>query len=86
MVLRLARENESRGYRRIQSEFAGLGITVVPSTVWQILKSAGIVIQYAETALRGTRGSLSSSLVTGLYALQAKACARIGTGMAAILR
>jgi putative transposase len=42
LVLRLARENESRGYRRIRGELAGLGITVAPSTVWQILKSAGI--------------------------------------------
>jgi len=41
-VLRLARENESWGYRRIQGELAGLGITVAPSTVWQILKNAGI--------------------------------------------
>ena len=42
MVLRLARENESWGYRRIHGELAGLGITVAASTVWQILKSAGI--------------------------------------------
>ena len=35
-------ENESRGYRRIHGELAGLGITVAPSTVWQILKDAGI--------------------------------------------
>jgi putative transposase len=41
-VLRLARENESWGYRRIHGELAGLGITVAPSTVWQILKTAGI--------------------------------------------
>ena len=40
--LRLARENESWGYRRIHGELAGLGITVAPATVWQILKSAGI--------------------------------------------
>ncbi len=40
-VLRLARENESWGYRRIRGELAGLGITVAPSTVWEILKSAG---------------------------------------------
>jgi len=38
----LAGENESWGYRRIHGELAGLGITVAPSTVWQILKSAGI--------------------------------------------
>jgi transposase len=41
-VLRLARENESWGYRRIHGELAGLGITVAPSTVWEILKRAGI--------------------------------------------
>jgi transposase InsO family protein len=37
-----ARENESWGYRRIHGELAGLGITVAPSTVWQILKDADI--------------------------------------------
>jgi putative transposase len=42
VVLRLARENESCGYRRIHGELAALGITVAPSTVWQILKIAGI--------------------------------------------
>jgi transposase len=41
-VLRLARENESWGYRRIHGELAVLGVTVAPSTVWQILKRAGI--------------------------------------------
>jgi transposase len=42
VVLRLARENESWGYRRIHSELGGLGITVAPSTVWEVLKNAGI--------------------------------------------
>jgi len=42
VVPRLARENESWGYRRIHGELAGLGIKVAPSTVWQILKSSGI--------------------------------------------
>jgi transposase len=42
VVLRLARENESWGYRRIHGELAGLAITVAPSTVWQVLKEAGI--------------------------------------------
>jgi putative transposase len=41
-VLRLARENESWGYRRIHGELARPGVTVAPSTVWRILKSAGI--------------------------------------------
>src|SRR6185437_2015850 len=42
VALRLARENESWGYRRIHGELAALGIAVAPSTVWQILKDAGI--------------------------------------------
>ena len=42
LVLRLARENESWGYRRVHGELAVLGVTVAPSTVWQILKDAGI--------------------------------------------
>ena len=42
LVLRLARENASWGYRRIHGALAGLGIRVAPSTVWVILKAAGI--------------------------------------------
>jgi len=42
VVLRLARENESWGYRRIHGELAGLGIMIAPPAVWEILKSAGI--------------------------------------------
>jgi hypothetical protein len=38
----MARDNPARGYRRIQGELAGLGHEVAPSTVWQILKDAGI--------------------------------------------
>ena len=42
LVLRMARDNESWDYRRITGELAGLGITVAPSTVWEILKRHGI--------------------------------------------
>jgi putative transposase len=42
LVLRLAAENPSWGYRRITGELAGLGRKVAPSTVWAILKKAGI--------------------------------------------
>jgi transposase len=42
LVLRLARENSSWGYRRIHGELLVLGIKVAVSTVWEILKEAGI--------------------------------------------
>ena len=42
LVLRLVRENPTWGYRRIHGELLVLGITVAASTVWQILKDAGI--------------------------------------------
>ena len=41
-IIRLARENPTWGYRRIHGELARLGITIAASTVWAILKKAGI--------------------------------------------
>jgi putative transposase len=42
LVLRLAKENPSWGYRRTHGELLVLGIKVAASTVWQILTEAGI--------------------------------------------
>ncbi|MGC9537589.1 integrase core domain-containing protein [Streptomyces sp. UG1] len=42
LVLRLAHENSSWGYRRIHGELAVLGIKVAASTVWEILREHGI--------------------------------------------
>ena len=42
LVLRLAGENSSRGYRRIHGELAALGVKVAASTVWEILNEHGI--------------------------------------------
>lgn len=42
LVLRLARENPSWGYRRLHGELLVLGIKVAASTVWKMLKEAGI--------------------------------------------
>jgi transposase InsO family protein len=42
LVLRLTRENPSWGYRRVHGELLVLGIQVAASTVWEMLKDAGI--------------------------------------------
>jgi putative transposase len=42
LVLRLARENPSWGYRRIHGELLVLGIKTAASTVWEILQQEGI--------------------------------------------
>ena len=42
LILRLARENPSGGYRRIHGELLVLGIKTAASTVWAILRDSGI--------------------------------------------
>jgi hypothetical protein len=42
LILRMAAENPTWGYRRIHGELARLGYRVAPSTVWLLLNRAGI--------------------------------------------
>jgi hypothetical protein len=53
LVLRLARENNGWGYRRIHGELLVLGIKVAASTVWEILTGAGIDPPPQRTSQRG---------------------------------
>jgi putative transposase len=42
LILRMATDNPTWGYRRIHGELAGLGYQIGASTVWKILNAAGI--------------------------------------------
>jgi hypothetical protein len=42
LVLRMARENPTWGYRRVHGELCRLGYTIGASTVWAILQRAGV--------------------------------------------
>ncbi|GAA0915231.1 integrase core domain-containing protein [Virgisporangium aurantiacum] len=42
LVLRLAAENPTWGHRRVQGELVGLGYQIATSTVWKILRQAGV--------------------------------------------
>ncbi len=54
LILRLARENPRWGYRRVTGELIGLGIQVSPTSVRNVLTSAGI-------GPAGRRGGMSWS-------------------------
>jgi len=42
LALEMARDNPTWGYRRICGELTGLGHKIAPSTIWEILRAAGI--------------------------------------------
>ena len=42
VAIRLARENPAWGYRRVHGELCRVGYTVAASTIWKILRGAGI--------------------------------------------
>jgi hypothetical protein len=57
LVVRLAKENGTWGYRRIQGELKHLGIAIAPSTVWSILQAEGIDPAPRKAWLPGCRPS-----------------------------
>ena len=83
LVLQLAKDNPTWGYRRIHGELAGLGHRVAPSTVWRILKQANIdpapqrsgptwrqfLTAQAQTILATDFATVDTVLFTRLYLL-----------------
>jgi putative transposase len=74
LVLQMARENHTWGYRRIQGELIGLGHQVAASTVWTILKAAGI-----DPAPRRTGPTWRKFLATQAHAILAVDFAHVDT-------
>ena len=66
LVLRLARENPTWGYRRIHWELSVLGIDLAPSSVWNILKRHGLEPSPNRTG--PTWGEFLKSQATGMLA------------------
>src|SRR6266571_7626038 len=71
LVLRLAAENPSWGYKRIHGELVGLGIRLSPSGVWNILRRHGIEpaprragLSWAEFLCRQAGGILECDFFT----------------------
>jgi putative transposase len=74
LVLRMARENPRWGYRRIQGELVGLGHPIAASTLWAILKAAGL-----DPAPRRTGPSWQQFLTAQAHAILAVDFAHVDT-------
>ena len=74
LALRMAHENPTWGYRRIQGELVGLGHPAAASTVWRILKSAGI-----DPSPRRSRPTWRQFLSAHVHAILAVAFAHVDT-------
>jgi putative transposase len=66
LILRLARENPHRGYRRIVGELTGLGVTVSPISVRKVLLTAGL--QPAPERARTSCGALLRQQAASVFA------------------
>ncbi|MCA1698381.1 MAG: integrase core domain-containing protein [Actinobacteria bacterium] len=71
LVLRLAAENPTWGYKRIHGELVGLGIALAPSSVWNILRREGIApapgrasVSWAEFLRRQAAGIIECDFFT----------------------
>jgi putative transposase len=53
LTIRLAHENPLWGYRRIHGELTKLGMTIAPSTIYEILRAAASTPRHAGTARPG---------------------------------
>jgi putative transposase len=70
IVLRLARENPTWGYRRIHGELATMGLRLAPSSVWAVLRRHAIDPSPRRTGLTWTeflRSQASSMLACDFF-------------------
>jgi hypothetical protein len=78
LVLRLAAENPSWGYKRIHGELVGLGIALSPSSVWNILRRHRV--EPAPQRTSATWSDSSASRRAGSSRLTSSRSTRFGCG------
>ena len=70
IILRLARENPTWGYRRIQGELTTIGVVLAPSSVWAILRRHNVDPSPMRTGPSGKeflRSQASSALACDFF-------------------
>jgi len=63
LTIRLASENPTWGYRRVHGEITRLGHKITPSTIWAILRTAGIDPSWMQFIRSQAKGNIATDFL-----------------------